>query len=74
MDNKLTEALKGMSREERKAYFAEHKSDFISLGDVSSVNGGIVLGSEDNPNSEECPFNGRWASSFGYVCNGIEQC
>ena len=73
MNQKLVENLKGMSREERMAFFTEHKSDFISLSDVSSVNGGA--GAEvENPNSEECPYEGNWISSDGYVCNGEVVC
>ena len=71
------DALKEMSREERAEYFKKNKSDL--LGDVlSAVNGGtaksLASGGKENPNSEECPYNGNWVSSFGYVCDGQRVC
>lgn len=74
MDAKLVEMLKGMSREEKAAYFEKNKKSVLGLGELDNVNGGggVV---NDNPNSEDVMPNGRaWFSSFGYVCNGEKCC
>lgn len=72
MNEKLVELLKGKSREEREEIFKNNRSRLLdeSLNAVNGGNGAEV----ENPNSEECPYNGNWVSSFGYVCDGIVQC
>lgn len=73
MSTKL-DALKEMSREERGDYFKKNKSDLLG-GILSAVNGGTAKSAgKENPNSEECPYNGNWVSSFGYVCDGQRIC
>lgn len=72
MDHSVVEQMKGMSREDRKAFFSSNKSA-LSSSALSCVNGGE--GSEkQNPNSEECPYQGNWISSDGYICDGEVIC
>ncbi|MBR2760009.1 MAG: hypothetical protein IKD66_02460 [Solobacterium sp.] len=75
MANKIMEQLKGMSKEERIPFFKAHKSELAETV-LHSVNGGTGNDAEliANPNSEECPFEGNWISSDGYVCNGEVVC
>ena len=71
----LLETLKGKSREERKVYFEELKTELLDAA-LESVNGGRVLAaaeSGENPDSD-CPYEGNWVSSFGFVCRGEVVC
>lgn len=71
------EQLKGLSREERKNYFMDHKSEVLSLSDLDQVNGGFIKcdGIRSlNPGSVEEDFQGKFFSSFGYICDGVEMC
>ena len=77
MTKKDMEQLRGLSREERKSYFLNHKSDVLSLSDLDQVNGGFIKcdgGRSLNPGSAESYFQGKCFSSFGYVCDGVEIC
>ena len=69
MDQKLIESLKGKSREERAAFFKEHRMELLSPDDLKIVNGGTG----ENPNSS-VPYDGNWYTSFGFVCEGRRQC
>ena len=73
MDGIILEALKGKSREERKAYFEEHKTELLDAA-LEKVNGGAAYAQPgENPDSD-CPYAGSWASSFGFVCDGHVVC
>ncbi|MBQ9159308.1 MAG: hypothetical protein IJ136_08285 [Erysipelotrichaceae bacterium] len=72
MDKSLLEQLKGMSREERTAYFNEHKSELMEES-LSCVNGGAGASNNENPNSE-VPYKGNYYTSWGFVCNGSHFC
>ena len=69
---KEMEEIKEMSREERDAYFESRKED-IQEKNLDDVNGNDAVEVE-NPDSKEIPYKGNWWSSFGYVCNGIQEC
>ena len=73
MDKKLLESLKKMSREERTEYFSSHKTEILSESSLEAVNGGAGS-SVKNPNTAEVPFEGNYYTSWGFTCNGIEQC
>ncbi len=73
MDSSLFKSLEGLSREERKQLFDDSKSKALCCDDLSSVNGGTGA-SDQNPNSEECPYAGNWVSSPGYICDGEVVC
>ena len=51
MDKAVLESLKGKGREERQAYFKEHKSELVDMM-LSVVNGGARQREKENPNSE----------------------
>ena len=68
MANKTLEELRGLSREERMEYFKAHRRELKDEG-LEAVNGGaasVMLG--ENPNSD-CPYNGCYFTSFGWVCD-----
>ena len=69
MDQQLIDSLKGKSREERAAFFKEHRNELLSPNDLKAVNGGAG----ENPNSS-VPYDGNWYSSFGFVCAGRQRC
>ena len=74
MDSKTIEMLKGMSREEKKAYFEKNMKSVLKASELENVNGGTG-GDVENPNSEiMAPQYGPWYSSFGYVCDGEKCC
>lgn len=72
MDQKVIDEVKGLSREERSAFFNEHKAELFEDA-LASVNGGILRSTPENPDSE-CPYKGNWYTSFGYVCKGETIC
>jgi len=71
MKKAFLEAIKGLSKEEKKSYFESHKSELFDET-LKAVNGGTGANVE-NPTSE-VPYAGNWISSPGYVCNGEEIC
>ncbi len=75
MDKELLESLKGKSREERLAYFNEHKSEFLD-STLESVSGGYDL-KDRNPNTEsrgDNDGNGNYYTSWGWTCQGVVRC
>ena len=72
MDKELIESMRNKSREERLAFFKEHKNELIDDA-LQAVNGGAG-GYGRNPNSEECPYAGCWWSSRGFICNDQVVC
>ena len=75
IDKKIIEELKGMSREEKAAYFEKNSKTLLNANDLDAVNGGADDINVLNPNSEEtAPEFGPWFSSFGYICDGEEIC
>lgn len=71
MNSAFLEAIKGLSREEKKSYFESHKGELFDQT-LKAVNGGTGANVE-NPTSE-VPYAGNWISSPGYVCEGKEIC
>ena len=71
MNSAFLEAIKGLSREEKKSYFESHKGERFDQT-LKAVNGGTGANVE-NPTSE-VPYAGNWISSPGYVCEGKEIC
>ena len=71
IDKELLESLRGKSREERLAYFNEHKSELLDK-DLSAVNGGKAGMSPDmqNPDSDVPDPGGAYYSSWWFVCEG----
>ncbi len=78
LDKKIIEEVKGMTREEKKAYFEKNKKALLNIADLDVVNGGGKGGKApevENPNSEEmAPDFGPWYTSFGYICDGERCC
>lgn len=75
MDKALLESLRGKSREERLAYFNEHKSDLLD-STLESVSGGYDP-KEKNPNTEsrgDDDGNGNYYTSMGWMCRGQVCC
>ena len=72
MDQAVMEQVKGMSEEERREFLEKNQSELAS-DTLNKVNDDAADGEKKNPNSE-CPFEGNWESSFGFVCNGEEVC
>ena len=71
----LLESLKKKSRDERRAYFEEHKTELLENA-LLSVNGGYeeMLPEYRSPNSD-CPdYFGYWQTSWNFVCRGREIC
>ncbi len=73
MDKVLLESLKGKGREERQAYFKEHKSELLDMM-LSAVNGGARQPEKENPNSENPDPNGNYWTSFVYIYNDEQFC
>lgn len=74
LDKKTLEMVKGMSREERLAYFEENKKTLLNADDLDSINGG---GNKDvvNPDSRgDDDGNGNYYTSMGWTCAGIVRC
>lgn len=71
MDQKFIEEMKRLSREERMAYFNEHKAELME--DVlSAVNGGAA---SQRPNADsEVPYGGNYWTSLGFVCGDHIAC
>lgn len=67
---KTMEELKNMTREERKSYFNEHKSELLD-SELTEVSGGEEV---INPNSDLDDSIGNFYSSDGYTCHGEVQC
>ncbi len=75
IDKKIINEVKGMTREEKKAYFEKNSKTLLNANDLDAVNGGSENSNVINPNSEEMsPEYGPWFSSFGYICDGEEVC
>ena len=74
MDISILEEVKGKSREERKSFFEEHKSEILDSM-LENVNGGVEVHAYpgENPNSS-CPYELCWWSSRGFICNGEVIC
>lgn len=70
---KTMEELKGMSREERMAYFRQSKSALENSA-LESVNGGKGDTTNNNPNSSGVDDKGNYYSSWGYSCAGRVVC
>ena len=75
MEKELLESLKGKSREERMAYFNEHKSELLD-DSLEFVSGGHDEMPEEyrNPNSDVPDYFGNWMSSWNFICRGQEIC
>ena len=72
MEKALLESLKGKSREERMAYFNEHKSELLDET-LEFVSGG----KDKNPNTEsrgDDDGNGNYYTSCGWTCQGEVRC
>ena len=72
MEKELLESLKGKSREERMAYFNEHKSELLD-DSLEFVSGG----KDKNPNTEsrgDNDGNGNYYTSWGWTCQGVVRC
>ena len=73
MEQKTMEELKGMSREDRMAYFNANKSALMER-DLEVVNGGSAsVRPHENPDSD-CPYNRCYFTSFGWICDGVVGC
>ncbi len=75
MEKELLESLKGKSREERMAYFNEHKSELLDDA-LESVSGGYNA-KDKNPNTEsrgDDDGNGNYYTSMGWMCRGQVCC
>lgn len=75
MEKELLESLRAKSREERMAYFNEHKTELLDDA-LESVSGGHDEMPEEyrNPNSDVPDYFGNWMSSWNYICRGQEIC
>lgn len=76
MEKELLESLRAKSREERMAYFAEHKSELMEDA-LSNVNGGEKRTYPEeyaNPNSDVPDPFGTYYSSWYFVCRGTNIC
>ena len=82
MDKNELNRIKGLSREERAEYFRNNKEACLALSEdeLDKVNGGAGAGAfrdpepNENPNSEEVPYEGAWWSSIGFICDGMVGC
>ena len=73
MDKAVLESLKGKGREERQAFFKDHKSELVDMM-LSAVNGGARQPEKENPNSDNPDPNGNYWTSFVYICNDEQFC
>jgi hypothetical protein len=73
MDKELLASLRAKSREERMAYFNEHKTELLDDA-LSSASGGEFDPSIRNTESNVPDAGGYFYSSWEFICYGEKIC
>ena len=74
LDKKTLEMVKGMSREERLAYFEANKKTILNAEDLDNVNGGGNTHATNPDSRGDDDGNGNYWTSIGWTCAGIVCC